>query len=501
MSDVRVDFKSDSSQVDKNISKIKIGLGGISGLASTVGSALKTSFVAIGAAAAAASTAFIAGSKDIIDYGGELDDLSSKTGIAIEDLVVLQEAFKFAGVSAETVSKAILGLNNKLANPSDKLVAVLDNLGLSLNDLNKLPVGEKFTVISQAIGDLSDTSERAAVSSALFGKNLGQGLLPLFNNKNALKEAAVSVGSLGQNMQKYAPAFAKIGDAVDSITTKFRQFFAEALGKNADKLVALADKLIAVDLGAAGSGLGDVLSQLLSVMEGKTFKQSIIDGIAEATPILVSAFIEVADVIVAGISKAMLGGEVTMQKTWDDVVFGFKTLNEASGLKGPYNLLDIVPAAKRVAAREAEMDRLNENIAKLAADRAEADRKIGTIVLNDGDKVALLGFTESILNASKEFTASLGKLSLSKLPIFKSVQDIIGNAKAKIMKPSEMPALGGPIPLTDLQRVGGAKIFSGVGGVNPMVEEQKKTNKTLSDIYNEQKRKNNIPNNLFASFA
>lgn len=497
MSDVRVDFKSDSSQVNKNITKIKSGLGGISGLASTVGAALKTSFIAIGAAAAAASTAFIAGSKDIIDYGGELDDLSSKTGISIQELVLLQEAFKFAGISADTVSKAVLGLNNKLANPSDKLIGVLDNLGLSLNDLNNLSVGEKFTVVGEAIGNLSDTSERAAVSSALFGRNLGQGLLPLFNNKNALKEAAVSVGSLGENMQKYAPAFAKIGDAVDSITTKFRQLFAEALGKNADKLVALADKLLAVDLGAAGTGLGNVLSQLLSVMEGKTLKQSIIDGIAEATPILVNAFIKVADIIVAGVSKAMLGGEVTIQKTWDDLVFGFKTLKEASGPTGPYTLLDIVPAAKRVAATEAEMDRLDESISKIAADRAGANKKMGLIVLDDGDKVALLGFTESILNASKELTASLGKLSIEELPVFKNMQEVISGSEAKIMKPLE----GGAVPLSDLQRVGGAKIFSGVGATNPMVEQQKKTNKTLMDIYNEQKRKSNIPLNFLASFA
>lgn len=490
MADVRVDFKSDTTSVTSGIAKIKTGLGGLNSLAAGVGGVLKTGFVAIGAAAAAAGTAFVAGSKDIIDYGGDLDDLSVKTGIAVKDLVVLQEAFKFAGISADSVSKAVLGLNNKLANPTDKMVSVLNSLGLSFEEVDKLSMEQKFTTVAEAIGNLSSSSEKAAAASTLFGKNLGQGLLPLFANKNALKEAAISVGGLGASMEKYAPAFAKIGDAVDSITTKFRQFFAEALGQNADKLVALADKLLAIDLGGAGTGFGAILSDILGVMEGKSIKQAIIDGIAEATPILVSAFIEVADIIVAGVSKAMLGGEVTMQKTWDDVVFGFKSLQRTTGP------MDFVPAMKRVAASAAEMDRLDASIAKIAADRVESDKRMGMIVLDPGDKVALLGFTESLLAASKEFSMQkTEKTTTSTSSLFWKLNELY----SAFSKPKMKDIAGSPAPLTDLQRVGGAKIFSGAGLMNPMVEEQKRTNDTLIRILDVSKQ--NLKKNTAATFG
>jgi hypothetical protein len=531
MADVRVDFKSDTTSVTSGIAKIKTGLGGLNSLASSVGGALKTGFVAIGAAALAAGTAFAAGSKDIINYGGDLDDLSTQTGIAVNDLVVLQEAFKFAGLGTDAVSKAVLGLNTKLANPSDRMITVLNNLGLSLSDVSKLSMGDKFTTIAQAISNLSSSSEKAAAASTLFGRSLGSGLLPLFANKNALKEAATSVGSLGENMRMYAPSFAKIGDAVDSITTKFRQFFAAALGQNADKLVALADKLLAVDLGNAGTGLGKILSDLLLVMEGKSLRNAIIDGISFMIPVLVNAFIAASEVIAAGIMKAISGDtgsgweNVSISKTLDDLGLAVEIMKagiESPGgatsigvgsMLGPFGTPLVVGGTFATGFGErfeiAERIRGDQKRRKAEAEAKKLDAEVLRLEnlrksLENVNEytVSFLGFTESLLNASREFMLGPKVEGLREFTKtwFDFLSFDVSKVSAKIMKPKAFKELGGQIPLSDLQRVGGAKIFS-TGGSNAMLEEQKKANATLIKIYEESKRRNNVPPNLMAVFA
>jgi hypothetical protein len=487
MATVPVTFKGDHRSVDNSVNKVKGGIAGISLAAKGMGVAIKSAFaplIAVGAALGGIALV-TNGIKGVADLGGALDDLSAKTGDSAGELLVLQTAFDLAGAGADNVAKALTGLNSKLDAPTPKILKALSDLNIRFEDLQNLSMDDKFKAISSAIGELSDKNKQAAISSTLFGRNLGQALLPLFSNKNALSEAANIVGGLAGTMDKNAEKLAKFSDVLGTLKLKSQQFFGAFLGENIDTLDKFADKLLNLDLTEFGENFG------------KSIKTSITDGIAAATPVLINAFIQITDILVAGITKAMLGNEVTLQKTWDDVVFGFKSLQQTTGP------MDFLPAMQRVAAAAAEMDRLNASIAKMEADRIESDKRIGMILLDDGDKVALLGFTESLLNASKEFSTNVK--SLADKNNLKLATDwlgltVMGDAKAKIMKPASLKELGGAIPLSDLQRVGGAKIFS-TAGTNAMLEEQRKTNQTLQKIYEESKRRNNIPPNLMAVFA
>ena len=63
---------------------------------------------AVGLAAAAASAGGLAfGIKAALDKGGSMAELSARTGIAVDKLMVLQQAFTNAGVSADNM-RAVL---------------------------------------------------------------------------------------------------------------------------------------------------------------------------------------------------------------------------------------------------------------------------------------------------------------------------------------------------------------------------------------------------------
>lgn len=54
-----------------------------------------------------------------LDLGGELNDLSSRTGIAVGDLAVLRQEFTDAGRGAENVGPAIAKMQRSLAEGED----------------------------------------------------------------------------------------------------------------------------------------------------------------------------------------------------------------------------------------------------------------------------------------------------------------------------------------------------------------------------------------------
>jgi hypothetical protein len=582
MSDVKVNFKGDHSSVDNSVSKVKGGIAGISVAAKGLGTSLKAAFaplILVGAALGGIA-AITNGIKGVIDAGGDLDDLSAKTGEAAGELLVLQNAFELAGVSADSVSKAVIGLNNKLEAPTPKIISTLNDLGVSLDDLQNMSMAEKFDRISSAIGGIDDVNKRAAVSSTLFGRNLGQALLPLFVNKGAIAESQRAIGGLADTMTKNAAVFAKLGDAFDLVGIKSKQFFGAALGENADRLEDVADRFIGADFTEAGKAFGQSIKNTLDGIEKALGGQSL--GAA-----LKVAFESSEETITSVLTKAIrgafsglfaregpigqislgkgAGGEATVGKTMEDVGFLFRSLGQglSKGIFGSLqraaegtlsdfyqepakNLLTplgfstfaenlkenvgseegwvassamfagqkfsatglpmfgpLLPAFKIIEDTIRSMpDVVKEMIAEDEAAAAYSRLAAKQKVVTDGWFAMMEDTSTYLKQMMPTIEAAKQKKQQDDLRFWSDWLGltVTGVAKARIMKPEPFKELGGAIPLSDLQRVGGAKIFS-TAGSNAMLEEQKKANATLIKIYEESKRRNNVPLNLMSVFA
>lgn len=525
MATVPVTFKGDHRSVDNSVNKVKGGIAGISLAAKGMGVAIKSAFaplIAVGAALGGIA-AVTNGIKGVVDLGGALDDLSAKTGASAGELLVLQTAFDLAGAGADNVANALTGLNSKLDAPTPKILNALSDLNIRFEDLQNMSMDDKFKAISSAIGGLSDKSKQAAISSTLFGRNLGQALLPLFSNKNALSDAANVVGGLAGTMDKNAAKLDKFSDALGTLKLKSQQFFGAFLGQNIDTLDKFADKLLNLDLTEFGENFG------------KSIKTSITDGIAAGIPILINGFIVASEIIGIAVMKAMSSDKsgwenVSLSNTLDDLELFFGILESGVGsytgaasitigsllgqsLGGPAlvsggvfasGFSDRFEVAERLRNRQEERKTLAES-KKIDDELSRLEKLKETLKGVNEYSVSFFGLTESILNSTNEFVKGMNDSEKAARNFLSISNDwlgltVIGPAKARIMKPASFKELGGAIPLSDLQRVGGAKIFS-TAGTNAMLEEQRKTNQTLQKIYEESKRRNNIPPNLMAVFA
>lgn len=128
------------------------------------------------ASVAAAAAAGIAITKSGLESADALAKESTQLGTTSKDLVTLRRAADMAGVSQNTMSVAARTLRTRMgeaAQGTGEAVAAFDSLGISLEDLQGLPISEQIEKINTALSENVSENERAAVAADLFGSRAG----------------------------------------------------------------------------------------------------------------------------------------------------------------------------------------------------------------------------------------------------------------------------------------------------------------------------------------
>jgi hypothetical protein len=145
---------------------------------------------------------FAAGLKSLVDFSGQLNGISKRTGISIESLQGLGFAAEQSGGSLDAVGNAALGMGTLLLMASrgnKKATTTLKELGVSLQDLEGLSPAEKFVKLADAVSKIEDPLRQAALAEKVFG-GAGVELLPLF------KKGAGGINELIQKSAELGPA-------------------------------------------------------------------------------------------------------------------------------------------------------------------------------------------------------------------------------------------------------------------------------------------------------
>lgn len=176
------------------------------------------SIFAVGTGIVAAMTPAVA---IFTTMGSELDDMSQRTGVAVEQLSALSYAAQMSGSTAEDLEKGIRKMQQTLveaANGSDTAAAALAAVGLSVQQLQGLSPDEQFRRIATGIAGIQDPARRAAVAMDLFSKS-GADLVPLLSAGAAgIREMERRAKALGLVMStEDAQAAAALGDAWDEL--------------------------------------------------------------------------------------------------------------------------------------------------------------------------------------------------------------------------------------------------------------------------------------------
>lgn len=236
--------------------------------------------------------AAVLGLKRALNVGGALSDLSAQTGMAVEELVVLQQAFEDNGVSAEKVGALINKMQRTIVEATQGLTTyqrAFESVGLAAEDLLQMTPAEQFEQISDALARMEDPTARAAAALQIFGRSGGE-LVTLFRDGGAMDKARVTIGSQAKVLEENARLFDRVSDLLSSAGKKLQGFFVGAAEKIAPALRSVLEEINKIDLVGMGRKFGRLLLLPIAAFKngrlGELFKSGLRFGIASALDLL-----------------------------------------------------------------------------------------------------------------------------------------------------------------------------------------------------------------------
>ena len=189
--------------------------------------------------------------KSSIDAANRLGDLSTRLGVAVEDLSRLQYAAKLTGVSSTTLTTGLQRMTRRIseaANGSGEAIKALDELGLSAEKLSKLSADKQFEVLADALEGVSNPADKVRLSMKLLDSE-GVALL------QTMAGGSAAIRAMGEESDK----------AGNTISTQF--------ANNATKANAALNKMSAATTGlvnAMGAALAPALEDVADFMGTNT---------------------------------------------------------------------------------------------------------------------------------------------------------------------------------------------------------------------------------------
>ena len=264
------DMKTAGDKAEDAGKKGKTGFGEIAIGAGIAGAAVKLGTAAIDAAFAAAQKT-VQSFGDALNMGGRLAELSDRTGVAVDQLLILERAFQNTGIGADSLGPIINKMQKAIVDAGDgtsKAADAFTKLGIPLSTLQNLSPDEQLKAIGKAIAGIPDPAERAAVSMEIFGKS-GGALNQVFANMDGeLETAKAQLGSLPEVMKAGAAQFDKISDNLTVVGGKFVEFAAGIIDKVKPALDALTTALTRIDATKLGQDLAGFFTGAGEGMKG-----------------------------------------------------------------------------------------------------------------------------------------------------------------------------------------------------------------------------------------
>lgn len=231
-------------------------------------SSVNTTLAGLGVTVSAGALAAIV--KSAIDAADHLNDLSKKTGVAVEVLGGIGFAAAQAGSSLDGVSGALTKLNKSIADAGSGNKEALESfrlLGITVEDGNgKLKTADKILVeLAGAYEQFADGPEKAAIAQRQFGKSY-QEVLPL------LDDGAEALRKNIEYYQAYAGVTSEVAQQADQFndTLEKIKLISGAAGQQIaaellPTLQVLSEQMLEVKESAGG--FGAVGSAIRTVIE------------------------------------------------------------------------------------------------------------------------------------------------------------------------------------------------------------------------------------------
>lgn len=260
-------------------------------MASMQGASLKVLSTLQSLAGLGAVAALTTLTKQAIDSADALDELSQRTGVAVEDLSKLQYAANLTGVSSEQLAKGLITLNGELAaaaagnkESAEKFAA----LGISIRDTDGRVRGAMPVLrdLADAIADLPAGAAQTNAAISIFGSKVGKDLvLALNGGSEALdkffteledlggvmsSDMAKAAGQMNENMDKLRTVSGSVGivlanDLVPVLNVLLEKFL--AFRKSGATLADIVFGVNIFDQGKSSAELLDITKNKIAALE------------------------------------------------------------------------------------------------------------------------------------------------------------------------------------------------------------------------------------------
>lgn len=229
-----------ASQVSKGLEDIKVKAGqadsSINKIDGSFNRLKQTAFNLKGVMGALAGvisvSAFANLIKNSVEAADRLNDLSKRTGIAIEQISAFNYVAKLSGTSIESFTTGIRSMQQNMAQAASGAKEAQESfrkLGVNFQELRNLSPDQQFTILADKIDSLESPAERTAAAMAVFGR-AGQELIPVMEGgAESIREMLAEAGKMGAVFsEEEALKIEGFNDKIDSLKMGI-----EGLGRDA----------------------------------------------------------------------------------------------------------------------------------------------------------------------------------------------------------------------------------------------------------------------------
>lgn len=215
-----------------------------------------------------------------ISRGGNLVDLSNRTGESVRNLYQLEEAFKSVGVGSDNVAPMLGRLQKALSGVDEsgqKTDKLFNAIGLDLDQLKSMDAAKQMEMLAAALSQV-DKNSAAGLASKLFGREGAGQFLQITRDINAFKQSFRDSAAAADVFAASAAAFDTIGDTVTTIKMKLGGFWAGVASGAAPAIQAAADFINKLDFVSPGRNFGTFISGVTQAFRDGRLSELIADA-------------------------------------------------------------------------------------------------------------------------------------------------------------------------------------------------------------------------------
>ncbi|MGH8743206.1 MAG: hypothetical protein ACREUY_02915, partial [Burkholderiales bacterium] len=167
-----IDFAASIARLEQDVKKAANAVKGAAGEMESAVSFAKTGFLAL--AAVWANVQFFSLIKGAADAADRLNEMGVRLSIATQDMAGLSLAAQLAGIQQETLNGALRKMATNVAEAArggEDARDKFEQLGLSANQLSKLPLNRQFEILIDRLAGVENTTQRVALAQGIMGRS------------------------------------------------------------------------------------------------------------------------------------------------------------------------------------------------------------------------------------------------------------------------------------------------------------------------------------------